>query len=231
METLVTKKVSIVLRFMMNETESKERIRTQARELFMKYGIRSVSMDDIAGSLGMSKKTLYHFYADKEELVEAVIVHQINHNQDCCQADIGKAENAVHELFLSMDMVAQMFSTMNPSVLYDLEKYHPHAFQFFLRHKNDFVYSTVRNNLIRGIKEGVYRDDLNVDIISRFRVEIVMLPFNPDFQAKVKHNLAEIEEEIILHYLFGLVNMKGHKAILKYKQERTNKPPNHAHHQ
>lgn len=207
----------------MAETDNKARIKLQATDLFMRYGIRSVSMDDIANNLGMSKKTIYQYYADKDELVDAVIEEEITHNENCCQADVSGSENAVHELFLAMDMVLEMFRSMNPSVLYDMEKYHPRAYQKFLKHKNDYLYNVIRENLVRGIREDLYRDDINIDIISRFRVEIVMLPFNPTFQAKVKHNLAEIEQEIILHYLFGLVNMKGYKLILKYKQERTKK--------
>ena len=203
--------------------EAKERILQKANELYMRYGIRSVTMDEIALQTGVSKKTIYQFYADKDELVDAVINDEITHNENCCQQDINQSENAVHELFLAMDMVLEMFRSMNPSVLYDMEKYHPRAFQKFLKHKNDYLYNVIRENLVRGIKEDLYRDDINIDIISRYRVELVMLPFNPAFQARVKHNLAEIEEEIILHYVFGLVNLKGYKLILKYKQERTKK--------
>ncbi len=207
----------------MTDIATKERIKLQAAELFMKYGVRSVSMDDIANQLGMSKKTIYQYYADKDELVDAVIIEEISHNENCCEIDRSNSENAVHELFLAMDMVVEMFRSMNPSVLYDIQKYHPNAFVKFHKHKNDYLYGVIRENLVRGIKEDLYREDINIDIISRFRVEIMLLPFNPEFQAKVKHNLAEIEEEIILHYLYGLVNMKGYKLILKYKQERNKK--------
>jgi TetR/AcrR family transcriptional regulator, cholesterol catabolism regulator len=207
----------------MAEIDNKERIKLQATDLFMKYGVRSVSMDDIANSLGMSKKTIYQFYADKDELVDAVVLHEIQHNEYCCELDRQGSENAVHELFMAMDMVVEMFHSMNPSLLYDLQKYHPKAFQKFHTHKNDYLYNVIRENLVRGIKEDLFRDDINIDIIARFRVELMMLPFNPEFQSKVKHNLAEIEEELILHYLFGLVNMKGYNMILTYKQERTKK--------
>lgn len=207
----------------MAEIDNKERIKLQATDLFMKYGVRSVSMDDIANSLGMSKKTIYQFYADKDELVDAVVLHEIQHNEHCCELDRQGSENAVHELFLAMDMVVEMFHSMNPSLLFDLQKYHPKAFQKFHTHKNEFLYNIIRENLVRGIKEDLFRDDINIDILARFRVELMLLPFNPEFQAKVKHNLAEIEEELILHYLFGLVTMKGYKMILSYKQERTKK--------
>ncbi len=207
----------------MTDIDNKERIKLQATDLFMKYGVRSVSMDDIANSLGMSKKTIYQFYADKDELVDAVIQEEIHHNEKCCELDRSNSENAVHELFLAMDMVLDMFRSMNPSVLYDIQKYHPNAFLKFHKHKNDYLFSVIKANLVRGISEDLYRDDINIDIIARFRVESMLLPFNPEFQAKVKHTLAEIEEELILQYLFGLVNMKGYKLILKYKQDRIKK--------
>jgi TetR/AcrR family transcriptional regulator, cholesterol catabolism regulator len=207
----------------MTDIDNKERIKIQATELFMKYGVRSVSMDDIANSLGMSKKTIYHFYADKDELVDAVIQNEIKHNENCCELDRSASENAIHEMFLAMDMVVEMFRSMNPAVLYDIQKYHPNAFLKFHKHKNDYLYTVIRENLVRGIREDLFREDINVDIISRFRAENILLPFNPEFQAKVKHNLVEIEEELILHYLYGLVNIKGCKMILKYKQDRTKK--------
>ena len=207
----------------MADIDNKERIKLKANELFMKFGIRSVSMDDIANNLGMSKKTIYQYYADKDELVDAVIDHEINHNESCCELDKGKSENAVHELFLAMDMVVEMFRTMNASVLHDMQKYHPRAFLKFHKHKNDFLYSVIRENLVRGIREDLYRDDLNINIVARFRVDTMLLSFDPEFQAKIKHNMADIEQEIILLYTHGLVNSKGYKLILKYKQERTKK--------
>jgi len=208
---------------MSTEIDNKERILLQATELFKRYGVRSVSMDDIAGQLGMSKKTIYQYYADKDELVSAVVAAEIQVNETCCIRDSSYADNAVHEIFLAMDMVVELFRTMNPSLLFDLQKYHPQAFQKFLAHKNDFVYRKIYDNLLRGIKEELYRDDINSTLLAQYRVESMMLIFNPAFQSTVKLNLAEIDEEITLHFLYGVVNAKGYKLILKYKQERTKK--------
>src|SRR5688500_346691 len=99
METLVTLKVSIVLRLM----DTKERIREQAHELFMQYGIRSVSMDDIANQLGMSKKTLYQYFADKDQLVEAVVDVHISVLQTDCTGCRTDARDAIHEVFIMME--------------------------------------------------------------------------------------------------------------------------------
>lgn len=223
METLVTQKVSVVLRFIMADIETGERIQQKAHGLFMQFGLRSVSMDDIANSLGISKKTIYHYYADKDELVDAVIDAEFRKNESICEYDRVNSKNAIDEIFMAMDKVVEMFSTMNPSLVFDMQKYYPKAFQKFLKHKNDYIYNIIRNNIIRGISEELYRPDMNVDIISRFRVESIMIPFNPEFHIKMKYNMAEIEEEFIIHFLFGMASPKGYKMIVKYQQERINK--------
>ena len=196
------------------------RIKETARGLFMQYGLRSVSMDDIAAKLGMSKKTIYQYYADKDELIEAVIGEELTHNQTICERDRKSSANAVHEIFLAMEMVVELFSAMNPSLIYDMQKYHPKAFLKFQRHKDDYLYNIIRENMERGIEEGLYRQDINLDIMARYRVESMMLPFNPDFHTRLKYNLARIQEEFIIHFLFGLASPKGYKLIIKYQQER-----------
>src|SRR4051812_9298045 len=102
----------------MTETETGTRIKEKAHELFMRYGLRSVSMDDIANGLGMSKKTIYQYYADKDELVLGVIDDELTRNKRVCELDRERSDNAIHEIFLAMDMVVELFSSMNPSLLF-----------------------------------------------------------------------------------------------------------------
>ena len=221
---MVTKKVSVVLCPIMTEVDTKQRIQKAAHDLVMQYGIRSVSMDDIAANLGMSKKTIYQYFKDKDELVEAVVDDIIDTNQYACKADIERSENAVHEIFLVMDMMAEMFKSMNPSILHDMQKYHPAAFTKFKKHKNEFLYDVCTKNLQRGVKEELYRPEIAVDILCRYRVETMFIPFNPQFQQSLKHSLAMIEEEILIHFLFGLVSPKGYKQITKYMEQKTKTP-------
>ena len=207
----------------MAEKDNGERIKQTAHGLFMQFGLRSVSMDDIATGLGISKKTIYQFYQDKDALVEDVIASIIAHNQFCCQKDREGSMNAIHEIFLAMDFMMEIFKSMNPSLVFDMQKYYPGAFMKFSEHKNNYLQGMIKANILRGIEEELYREDLQVDILSRFRVESMMLPFNPDFQSKVKFNLAVIEEELILHFLFGMVSLKGYKMAIKYQQDRIKK--------
>lgn len=205
--------------FHMSENEIKNRIKEVAHKMVMQYGIRSVSMDDMAGELGMSKKTIYQYFKDKDELVEAIVTDVVSKNQATCMSDRSGAENAVHEVFLGMEMVVAMFRTMNPSILFDLQKYHPSAFRLFLHHKNEFVYNIMKKNIDRGISEGLYRADIKVEILSRFRVDSMMLPFNPEFLSKTNSSLMEVEEQVIIHWVYGLVTEKGYKMVQKYFKE------------
>lgn len=204
-------------------TETSERIHKQAHELFMQYGLRSVSMDDIANNLGMSKKTIYQYYADKDALVDEVVSAVINSNEDICDFDRNNANDAIHEIFMAMDMVVEMFKAMNPSLLFDMQKYYPKAFQKFLKHKNDYLYNAIKENIIWGIKEELYRPEIKVEILARYRVESILIPFNPEFHVKVKSNLVDIQHEVTIHFLYGLISQKGYKLTQKYQQERTKK--------
>lgn len=190
----------------------------------MQFGIRSVSMDDIANNLGMSKKTLYQYYVDKDELVAAVVESHINDiESDCLDCKTG-ASDAIHEIFIMMDRIMDEFNNMNPMLLYDLEKFHFKAFNRFKEHKNKFLAEVIRKNIEWGIEEELYREDLNIDVMCKFRLESMMIPFNVGVFPPGKYNLAAVSEEIIRHFTYGLVTIKGHKLIQKYNQQRAKKP-------
>jgi TetR/AcrR family transcriptional regulator, cholesterol catabolism regulator len=200
--------------------EMKERIQQKAHDLFNRYGIRSITMDEIAAQLSVSKKTIYQYFSDKDELVEAVTGKIINYSQECCLRDKALASNAVDEIFKVLDFVEVIFRNMNPSMLYDLEKYHPKAFRKFLEYRNKFLLAMIRQNLERGIVEELYRPEINVDIYAKLRLESMMAAFNQELFPANKYNLVEVHQQLIEHFLFGVASMKGYKLIIKYKQER-----------
>jgi AcrR family transcriptional regulator len=200
--------------------EIQERIAQKAHHLFLQYGIRSISMDEIAARLGISKKTIYQFYADKDALVDSVIDIIVCQNQDqcfCCQKE---SNNPIHEVFMAIDMVQEMLSAMNPTVMYDLQKYHPTAFQKINDHKNKFLYKQIKQNIEKGIEMQLYRADINVDIIAQYRLATTFTLFSPDFFSQGKYRLDVMMKEISIHFLYGLATPKGVKLIQKYQQQR-----------
>jgi AcrR family transcriptional regulator len=202
----------------------RERIMAKAQEMFMQYGIRSVSMDDIANNLGMSKKTLYQYFTDKDELVDNVVGAHITGIQGDCLDCRKDARDAVHEIFITMERIMAQFSNMNPMLLYDLEKFHFRSYQRFRDHKDKFTAQIIRENIEWGIKDELYREDLDVDIITKFRIESMMIPFNVSTFPPGKYNLGDLSEKIIEHFVYGLATIKGHKLIQKYNQQRLKKP-------
>jgi AcrR family transcriptional regulator len=204
-------------------TDTALRIQLEAHSLFMQYGLKSVSMDDIAAKIGISKKTIYQFYSDKEQLVIQVIAAIINKNQETCEIDRKRAIDAVHEIFLAMQQMSELFHHMNPSILFDMHKYYPEAYKVFLKYKNGYLYNIIKENINRGIKEELYREDINLEIMTRYRLESIIIPFQPEFQQHVKSNLVEIAEQISTHFLFGMVSPKGYKITQKYIQQKIKK--------
>jgi AcrR family transcriptional regulator len=203
--------------------EIQERIVQKSHELFMRYGIRSISMDEIASQLGVSKKTIYQYFADKDALVDAVVDIEICNNEKECTIHRQQCENPVHEVFLAMDMVHEMLKGMSPSILFDLRKFHPQCYQKFNDHKHTFFYTIIKSNLERGIEEGLYRPEINVDILSRFRIACMFLIFDPDAFPPNKTNIAEVLWQTTENFLYGLTTAKGLKYLTKYKQQRLNK--------
>ncbi len=180
-------------------------------------------MDDFASSLGMSKKTIYQYYKDKDELVDAIITDIILRNKEICVCDRQESKDAIHELFLALDMMGVVMESMNPVVMFDMQKYHPACFGKFIKHKDEYLYNVVIQNLHRGIREDLYRSDLNVELMARFRVDSLLIPFNPGFTQNVKMALDEAHKELLMHYLYGIASPKGYKLIEKYLKQRKSK--------
>src|SRR5688572_24817336 len=179
--------------------EVKDRILQKTQELFNKYGIRSVSMDDIAAQVGISKKTVYQYYADKDELVEAVFDIMVEGPRQSCEVCRNEAENAIQEVFLIFDRTQHIFSSINPSLLFDMEKYHPTAFKKFQEFKNGFLYHNIKSNLEKGVKDELYRSDIDTDVLTRLRLFTTMLSFNTDVFPNNRTALLHIESQLLEH--------------------------------
>ncbi len=195
-------------------------ILTKSYELFKRYGIRSVTMDEIAVQCGVSKKTVYQAFADKDSLVDAIMHEHIQFAETSCNRAQAESENAIHEVFLSMDWVHQLFDGVNPSLLFDLRKYHSSIFQKLEQHKKHFLYENFRQNFLRGMEEGLYRPDLNLEILLPLRMHSLTLVFEFDLFPTHKYTLFEIDKEITIHDLYGVATLEGIKKIEYYQQQR-----------
>lgn len=202
-----------------------QRIIEKTTELFFKYGLKGVTMDDIASSLGVSKKTIYQYYSDKDSLVDAVVQAEIDRGEMECNQFLANSENAIHEIFMEMSMMQKMLSTLNPFVLYDMQKYYPNSFKKFDEHKNQFMYQIIMQNIERGKKEELYRTEINADILAKLRIESIFLVFNTDLFPPTKYSVLQVSMEILNNFIHGMCTPKGLKQLLKYTTQ--SKTTNH----
>src|SRR5688572_21321892 len=202
----------------MEEYNIKEKIQKGAEELFMRYGVRSISMDDIARHLSVSKKTLYQHFADKEDIVTVTCKGHLDRNAEEFQTIRKNSRNAIEELVQLSVCLKRNMQDMNPSLLFDLQKYHPKAWSVWLNHKNKFIRESVVRNLKQGIEEGYFRPEIDPEVIGAVRLEMVQLAFNEDIFPRERFRLPDVQMQIFDHFVYGLVTDKGRKLYQKYKE-------------
>lgn len=180
-------------------------------------------MDEIATQLGVSKKTIYHSFKDKNELVDAVMEEMLEYNKVCCREGRNQASNAVQEVYLGMEILQGMLDNMNPSIIFDIERGHPKTFKKFNEFKYNFLFDLMKSNVERGKKEGLYREEINAEIICKARIELIMLAFNEEIFPKHQYSLIYIQQQLIEYFLYAMVTPKGYKLITKYQKESAEK--------
>ncbi|WP_400192476.1 TetR/AcrR family transcriptional regulator [Hymenobacter sp. B81] len=198
--------------------EIKDRILLAAVGLFMCKGIRSVSMDDIATELGMSKKTLYKWFENKDQIVLAVMQAHIGKQELDCEQVFAAGENALEAMYNLIKWHKEMLSNIHPSIFHDLQKYYPQAWAVFEEHKNTFILQKTADNLRRGVQEGLYRADLDVDVLARLHLAEIELMFNNAVFPPRQFDVQRVNSVMVEHFLTGISTLKGHRLLNQYRQ-------------
>lgn len=182
-------------------------------KMYLEYGIKGVTMDDVAHRLAISKKTLYQHFKDKKELVWAALEHQNKKKHFDFSILEERDTNAIDELFYYYEVQVQMIKNHKPAFVYDLKKYYPDIFTHFQKLKHNRILETVKNNLLKGKKEGLYRENLNEDIISRLNLMRIEGIMNSDIFSVEELVSTNLFSEIFRYHLFGIVSDKGRKIV------------------
>jgi AcrR family transcriptional regulator len=200
------------------ETKKSEVIE-RSTQLFMRYGIKSVTMDDVARELGISKKTLYKHFTDKNELVMGILNAKLDLDIHYCVRCKSTAENAIDELYSISKFVLEQVGHINPVVFFDLKKYHPEGWELMRKHKWDFILNSIRENTQRGIKEGLYRSDLDIEITSRLYVSTTDIIMEGNVYPWPEFQFDKVFSEVVRFHIFGLINEKGLAYINSKKNQ------------
>jgi AcrR family transcriptional regulator len=213
-ETLFTFIVSLVFLFTFAAMNKEfEDILMKVSRLYRKYGIKSVTMDDVAHELGMSKKTLYQFVSDKTELVQMVVEHVRQCNFSAMKKKNGTEHNAIEELIEVSQHVNSLMKDHSPSYEYDLKKYYPDIYRNLMSARRKLMYESMISNIRKGKKEGIYRKELDEKIIAKLHLlRIENLQTTEIFNEEEMHS-QKFFREVFVYHIHGLATDKGLKVL------------------
>lgn len=181
----------------------------KTNSLFMRYGVRSVSMDDVAREAGVSKKTIYLHYGDRNGLVLATINYHLNTVENACCEIFGKNQNPIDQLLGISLFFHNMTRQMNPNLFFELSKYFPQAWEVLKTHRATFIRGRIKENIQRGMEMGLYRTDLNAEIVSLLYIHLIDVILDEQLFPKAIYTFKELHSEIILYHIHGISTTKG----------------------
>lgn len=189
----------------------------QLRGLFFKFGMKSITMDDAARELGISKKTLYEYVPNKRGLVKTIVKHYLETEKKQITEICETSENAIAEFLNINSFLGRHLKTINPAVPYQLKRYFPESWALFDDYIVSFVYKTVKENIIKGKAQNLYRESINESIISKFYISDMQVATDEKLFPPDKFSILDIHKERVLYHLYGLCSVKGTSLLENLK--------------
>ena len=202
----------------------KNKILSKTEELFMRYGIKSITMDEVARKLGISKKTLYKYVDNKADLIAKVIGVYIEREKEIMLDIKSKATDAIEEMMMMSQHIHQQLQGMNPTAVYDLQKYYYESWELINSLQDEFTYNLIQANIQKGIQEGVYRKTVDADVIARFYVGSAHVMVDKNLFPVLKYEMARLHNVFIEYHLHGIASEKGLERLQQYKKIQNNQP-------
>jgi AcrR family transcriptional regulator len=195
-----------------------EKILETAGSLFLKYGVKSISMDDIARELSISKKTIYHFFKDKNEIVYLISERFLQEQKDKFDRIQEESKDPIELLYGGTLHAREIFEKINPYVLFDIRKYYSDAWRLYLDFEKNVMFGSLILTLEEGIEKGLFRADIDVHILATLRMEEIKLAFDKDIFPDESFNFKEVQYQILDHFFYGIMTEEGYALLNQYKE-------------
>ncbi|MBP6456105.1 MAG: TetR/AcrR family transcriptional regulator [Chitinophagaceae bacterium] len=199
---------------MVNSTS--QHIIVNAEKLFKQFGFKHVTMDIIAAECGISKKTLYENFDNKEKLVVETMTFLLKHNEESSNLIIENSKNAIEQMIGILHLMEKMNRGMNPVCILEMQKYFRQAYHVFEEYKENKVCCWIKENLKLGVEQELYRDDFDIDLMTRFRLESSFILFKTNLITNTNIDFVKANTQIFSNFMYGIATIKGHKLISKF---------------
>ena len=196
----------------------RQNIISTAEDLFIRYGFKRVTMDDIARELAISKKTIYQFFEDKNEIVCAATEEHLRKEEEQMARMERESENVIEFLVKMTRMLRQHLATVNPGAIMELQKFFPEGWNIFLRYKEKVFVRSLVQTLSTGQQEGYFRKDFNPEILAQLRMEEVQFCFDNRIFPRERFDFAEVQIQVFRHFIEGIITQKGRELLEEYQK-------------
>lgn len=186
-----------------------DQILSKCEQYFMRNGLKSTTMDDVCRFMGISKKTLYQFIEQKSDLIYRIVQRRVQEEQQLTKAIAADSENAIDELLRISRQVHNKLQQTPHSILYDLQKYYHRSWELMEQHRKSFVAEMIKANIERGIQEGLYRNDLQTDIVTAIYTCTIAEMVDESFSTENAFSPSEAYRVFIDYHIRGIASEKG----------------------
>ena len=202
--------------------EKKIHILKNVGKLYLRFGIRSVTMDDVAREFGISKKTLYQYFKDKADLVSQVVDFYLENVMSDIEAS--REMNAIDFYFALRSQISKILKYFNNNIEFDLKKQYPHLFKKVHKIKREKIFVNTVSNIKKGMETGFYRPNLDVELLAKLQVGRMLYTLNPENEIFTESEVVRIElfDKVIEYHMHAICTEKG----LKYFKQQLNRIQN-----
>jgi TetR/AcrR family transcriptional regulator, cholesterol catabolism regulator len=199
--------------------EVRQEIISRSEQLFLRLGVRSVTMDDIARELGISKKTLYQHFDNKDTLVEEVISTHLEQKQDLMDHICESATDALDEIRSIGAFITATIEEVSASALYDLQKYYRKSWELLMQKQDSHKLTCIMKNIDRGVGEGLYRSDLQPEIVAKIYAKATALIVDEISNSASRFSRRQLIWELHNYHIHAIATEKGLKLWKEYSSE------------
>lgn len=196
-----------------------EQIVQKSAEMFLSMGFKTVTMDDIANELGISKKTLYQYFSNKNDLVHSCAMYLFDFIECGVDQICAKSQNPIEELYEIKNYVLQNLKDESSSPIYQLQKYFPKTYQELSAKQFKKMQSCMVTNLQKGIQMGLFREDIDLEFVTRVYYKAAMVIRDQEVFPLDKFTLPQLEKYLLDYHLRAIVTPKGLEIIHQLNQQ------------
>lgn len=193
-----------------------QKILNKSRQLFYTYGIKNITMDDISKNLGISKKTIYKYYKDKNAIVRSVVEELLSDSAISMNEITNKSEDVIEEVYTQMHNMGKQVQLIKLSFFLELEKSYPDLMESIVKYKTEVITEKIKSNLRRGIESGIYRSELDLEEVALIRLGLIEDSFTNNIFLSAGWHTKDILITLTNFYLHSITNQQGKELINKY---------------